>query len=79
MKYERIKNLRLDYDYRQRDLADYLKLTRSTYSNYENGIREILIEVLRDIADFYHTSVDYLIGRTDEPAPYPPQRNRDKN
>ncbi len=79
MKYERIKNLRLDYDYRQRDLADYLKLTRSTYSNYENGIREIPIEVLRDIADFYHTSVDYLIGRTDEPAPYPPQRNRDKN
>ena len=79
MKYERIKNLRLDYDYRQRDLADYLKLTRSTYSNYENGIREIPIEVLRDITDFYHTSVDYLIGRTDEPAPYPPQRNRDKN
>lgn len=79
MKYERIKNLRLDYDYRQRDLADYLKLTRSTYSNYENGIREIPIEVLRDIADFYHTSVDYLIGRTDEPAPYPSQRNRDKN
>lgn len=71
--------MRVDSDYKQRQLADYLYLTQSAYSKYENGIRAIPIEVLRDIADFYHTSVDYLIGRTDEPAPYPLQRNRGKN
>lgn len=70
MKYERIKALREDHDRRQQELADYLHLTRSGYSNYENGIREVPLEVLSALADYYHTSVDYLIGRTDEPRPY---------
>lgn len=71
MNYERIKYLREDYDKTQQELADFLNLTRSAYSNYENGIREIPVEVLSGIADFYHTSVDYLIDRTDEKRPYP--------
>ena len=48
------------------DLADFLKLNRSTYSNYENNLRDVPVEVLAGIAEFYHTSVDYLIGRTDD-------------
>lgn len=71
MKYERIKHLREDHDISQQELANYLGLTRSAYSNYENSIREIPVEVLSGIADFFKTSVDYLIGRTDEKRPYP--------
>lgn len=71
MNYERIKHLREDHDHTQQELADYLNLTRSAYSNYENSIRDIPVDVLSGIADFYHTSVDYLIGRTDEARPYP--------
>ena len=66
MDLERIKHLREDHDKTQQELADFLNLTRSAYSNYENNIRDIPVEVLSDIADFYHTSVDYLLGRTDE-------------
>lgn len=73
MKYERIKNLREDSDKTQQNLADYLNITRSAYSNYENGIRDIPIEVLSAIADYYNTSVDYLIGRTNEIKPHTKQ------
>ncbi len=65
----RIKALRVDNDTTQQELADFLGLTRSRYSNYENGIRDMPIEVLSGIADFYHTSIDYLLGRTDNPSP----------
>ncbi len=74
MNYERIKHLREDHDKTQQELANFLSLTRSAYSNYENNIREIPVEVLSGIADFYHTSIDYLIGRTDEKRPYPPKK-----
>ena len=71
MRYHRIKQLRIDSDIKQQDLADFLKLNRSTYSNYENNLRDVPVEVLAGIAEFYHTSVGYLIGRTDEKKPYP--------
>ena len=74
MRYQRIKNLRIDHDVTQQKIANYLKLTRSAYSNYENGIRDVPSEVLCGIADFYNTSVDYLMERTDEAAPYPPKK-----
>ena len=66
MIYERIKALRVDKDLSQRELADILNVTRSAYSNYENGIRELPVEILSRLADFYGTSVDYIIGRTDK-------------
>ena len=71
MKYKRIKDLRIDHDVSQKTLADYINISRSGYSNYENGIRDIPVNVLSKIADFYQTSVDFLIGRTDEEKPYP--------
>lgn len=70
MDISRIKALRADNDTTQQELADFLGLSRSTYSNYENNIRDIPVEVLVGIADFYHTSVDYLLRRTDNPTPY---------
>lgn len=66
MIYERIKALRVDKDLSQKELADILNVTRSAYSNYENGIRELPVEILSRLADFYGTSVDYIIGRTDK-------------
>ena len=72
--YRRIKDLREDHDLYQKDLAQYLQCTQVCYSNYETGKRDIPTEVLLRLADFYGTSVDYLLGSTDEPAPYPPAR-----
>ena len=69
--YERIRNLREDHDLLQKDLASYLQCTQVCYSNYETGKRAIPTEVLKALALYYHTSVDYLLGLTDENAPYP--------
>lgn len=71
MQYERIRNLREDSDLYQRDLAEYLHCTQVTYSRYELGMRDIPTEVLIALAEFYNTSVDYLLVLTDEKTPYP--------
>lgn len=71
MKFERIRDLREDNDYKQQQLADYLYVKQSTYSDYENGIINIPIEALIKLADYYNTNIDYLLGRTDEKAPLP--------
>lgn len=65
MIYRRIRDLREDKDLRQQDLADYLGVTQRTYSRYECGERTIPPEILCEIADFHHVSVDYLLNRTD--------------
>lgn len=70
MRYERIRNLREDMDLTQTDIATYLHISQRTYSRYENDERSIPIEILSKLADFHHTSVDYLIGRTDNKRPY---------
>ena len=68
---ERIRNLREDRDLTQRDLADFLNCTQACYSHYESGKRDIPTEVLSRLADFYGVSTDYLLGRTNQKAPYP--------
>ncbi|MDR3278033.1 MAG: helix-turn-helix domain-containing protein [Oscillospiraceae bacterium] len=70
MKFERIRNLREDHDYKQIQLANYLCIKQSTYSDYENGKINIPIEAFMKLADFYRTSVDFLVARTDEHTPY---------
>lgn len=62
----RLKDLREDNDLKQIELAEFLNIKQNTYSQYENEKREIPIKVLWKLADYYNTSVDYLIGRTDE-------------
>jgi transcriptional regulator with XRE-family HTH domain len=69
--YERIRDLREDNDQTQLDLAHVLHCTQVCYSNYENGKRDIPSAVLIALAEFHHTSVDYLLGRTPEKKPYP--------
>lgn len=69
--YQRIRDLREDNDYFQKDLAEYLQCTQVCYSHYEIGKRDIPTDVLIKLAQFYKTSTDYLLGLTDEKAPYP--------
>ena len=71
--YRRIRDMREDRDLYHKDLAEYLRCSQVCYSYSEMGKRDIPTDVLIRLADFYGTSVDYLLGRTDEKAPYPPR------
>ena len=64
--FSRLAELRADHDVKQVELASYLNVTQATYSDYENGKIHIPVEALMKLADFYHVSLDYLVGR--EPA-----------
>ena len=68
--YRRIRDMREDRDLLQKELAEYLHCTQVCYSNYEMGKRDIPTQVLVLLAEFYHTSTDYLLGLTDEVTPY---------
>lgn len=67
----RVRHLREDHDYKQIQVANHLGIKQSTYSDYETGHINIPIEALMKLATFYNTSIDYLVGMTDEPTPYP--------
>lgn len=70
---ERIRNLREDRDLSQKEMAKILKVAQTTYSDYELGKINIPIETLKKLAEFYETSVDYLLELTDNPVPYEPR------
>lgn len=63
--YNRIRNLREDADLTQTQIAQMLNCSQVAYSYYELGKRDIPTEVLIKLADYYNTSTDYLLGRTD--------------
>ncbi len=67
----RIRNLREDNDLTQSELSTYLNISQVAYSYYELGKRNIPLELLDKLADYYHTSIDYLLYRTDNIKPYP--------
>ena len=67
----RLKALREDLDIKQKTVADYLHIKQNTYSQYENGQRQIPIDMLISLAEYYNTSTDYILGLTDEIKPYP--------
>lgn len=67
----RIKDLREDKGLKQESMATLLNCRQQTYSRYETGEITIDIYRLETLADFYNTSTDYLLGRTNEPKPYP--------
>ena len=70
-RYPRIRNLREDADLTQTQVGQAINVPQRTYAYYESGERMIPPHVLCALADFYQTSVDYLLGRTDAAAPYP--------
>ena len=72
---KRLKDLREDKDLYQKQIANVIGTTQQVYSEYELGIRLMPIDKLDKLADFYETSVDYIIGRTNEKAPYKPKKH----
>jgi len=69
MFYPRLRDCREDKDLTQRELADMLNIDQRVYSNYETGKRGIPAHLLVKLADIYRTSTDFLLGRTNNPAP----------
>ena len=69
--YPRIRDLREDADLTQATVGEAIGVPQRTYAYYESGQRMIPPWVLCALADFYHTSIDYLVGRTDVKKPYP--------
>lgn len=66
MIYKRIKDLREDNDLTQEVISKYLNISQRTYSYYETGGRDIPVEILVKLADYYNTTIDYLVNRTKE-------------
>ncbi len=62
----RLRDLREDNDLKQKQIADYLHIKQNTYSQYENGQRQLPIDVLIKLAKYYKVSTDYILGLTDE-------------
>ncbi len=71
MNISRLKEIREDKDLNQSDIAKALGIKQQQYSEYEIGKRLIPINYLSDLADYYDTSIDYLLSKTDERKPYP--------
>jgi DNA-binding helix-turn-helix protein len=70
MKFQRLRDLREDKDLLQKDIAEILGITQTVYSRYERGFQTIPVAHLLKLADFYDTSTDYILGRTNNRAPY---------
>lgn len=67
----RIRDIREDHNLRQEDIAQLLHVSQATYSRYEKEDIDIPHKALSVLADFYQTSVDYLLGRTNQKKAYP--------
>ena len=81
--YPRVRELREDHDLTQKEVAaalgidQQLGLTQPQYCRYEQGYRDLPTDILLQLAQLYHTSTDYILGRTDDPSA-PRRRGRDK-
>lgn len=70
MNIDRLRKVREENNYTQKEIASILSTSQQQYSKYEIGIRIIPVEKLYILANYYNTSIDYLLGRTDEKRPY---------
>lgn len=68
MYFPKLRDLREDADLTQQQIADLLHMQRSVYRRYELGEREIPVWALIRLADYYHVSTDYLLGRAEAPV-----------
>ncbi len=66
----RLKELREDRDIKQKDIAEFLHIKQNTYSQYENGQRQLPVDALIALARFYNVSTDYILNLTNDPTPY---------
>lgn len=75
--YRRIRDLREDKDLTQINMGKELYCSQRVYSKYERGEADVPTRVLISLARFHGTSVDYLLGLTDEKRPYPPSKRKE--
>ena len=68
--YKRIRELREDHDLTQAQISKYLNMSQTGYSKYETGENDIPTKILIELTKYYNTSVDYLLGLTDNPNRY---------
>jgi len=74
MRFARIRDLRIDLGYKQKDIAALLGVSQNTYSQYEIGVLNYPLDAVIKLADLYNVSIDYLLGRTDVKEPYPKKK-----
>ena len=74
----RLRDLREDKDLLQKDIAKILNMSQTGYSKYEVETNDIPTEILKKLASYYDTSIDYLLCLTDEHKPYPKSILNDK-
>lgn len=74
--YRRIRDLREDKDLTQMTMGKALFCSQRVYSKYERGEADIPTRILIHLAQLHGTSVDYLLGLTDEKRPYPPTKRK---
>lgn len=67
MHFKHLKEIRIDHDIRQKDIAKVLNVSQNTYSQYETGVIPLTAEVLIKLSDYYKVSIDYLLDRTNNP------------
>ena len=72
----RLKDLREDNDITQKTLSEFLNIRQNTYSQYETGQRQLPIDTLIKLAEYFDTSTDYILGLTDIPEKYPNLNNK---
>ena len=63
----RLRDIREDRDLTQQEIADYLIIRQNTYSQYENGHRQLPVDILVKLSEYYAVSTDYILGLTDNP------------
>ncbi len=68
MYFKRLADTRVDKDLKQKEVAAILEMSPEVYRRYEKGLREIPVWAVIKLADYYQTSTDYLLGRTDDPS-----------
>lgn len=69
--YKRIRDLREDKDLTQKKVGELLNMSQTGYNQYEIGKNDIPTKILIELARIYNTSIDYILGITDERKPYP--------
>ena len=69
MHFQRLEDLRIDADKTQQEIADVLNCKREVYRRYEKGIHEIPVWAVIALADFYHVTTDYILGRSNKKTP----------
>ncbi len=66
MYFQRLKDLRVDKDLRQQDIAELLGIAQTVYSRYERGYQDLPVAHLLVLSDFYGVSTDYILGKTNK-------------